>query len=74
MTAAARCDSCSTLTSAAGCRLKLVSVLLSPETGPVVQEQAGSSDRRRDLLNALAAFQGERRASHARTSRVSHRG
>ena len=48
------------------CRLKLVSVLLNPETGPVLREQDPAT--RQHLLGSLSEFQQERRATAARTS------
>ena len=47
-------------------RVKLVSVLLNPDSGPVLAEEDPSA--RRTLLGSLNAFQQERQATTARTS------
>ena len=51
-------------------RLKLVAVMLSPETGPGPgpEVQSCSADTQKSLLGSLAAFQQDRRQAHARTS------
>ncbi|KAK9799801.1 hypothetical protein WJX73_010935 [Symbiochloris irregularis] len=47
-------------------RLKLVSVLLSPERGPIIEECSPSN--RQSLLDTLTTYQRARRAANARTS------